>query len=635
MNSSANTSEQEGEPNWETGNWDQSGSVAGLENSRPYAGNRLDWDWDNPMIIAQHPGAGANDGDSDRKSPIVGSMASSLRAYTGILSSGFPSNFSQNPMGVFSSSGIRSFAGMDSTSITTSSGLHGVMSTPNIPGIPGLAPTSGGHVDMRSSFEQRRRQYFGVMDPDQKGHSADFHVKRESEICGGDGHGGRIGLNLGVRTYFSTEDTAAGRLGKRHRANSPSSQVPMCQAEGCKADLSAAKHYHRRHKVCELHSKASNVTAAGHTQRFCQQCSRFHLLSEFDEGKRSCRKRLADHNRRRRKPQPIASAGGGTTAESIALKTSTDPKSMLMHLKKSGSPSSASLDESDDKTGSAGNNLQLRTSGGFEHPPQPVALNSQTSSISGTDAQVLLSAMSIAPPVPLLIQNAKRQLSILPGNSQEAAVYQQFLQGVGAQTGPNLSLSSLGGGLGLGNRGPRHSSGQNYNGMEPPVPWLRPRSDISQTVSRPSMNLQLVPEKSGPRSNQQISCIATTSGGQVYPTSIQNLLPSMQSREISGADWIVGSRDSGSQFGSTCLSNMSSGTLDGHQFGLLEDSATIRDDTPGTDQQGRAVEFLQQHGGNGTDVPCTGGTDLKFPELQALRPGSFGPSIYDSHHNIL
>ena len=30
---------------------------------------------------------------------------------------------------------------------------------------------------------------------------------------------------------------------------------------------------------------------------------RFHLLSEFDNGKRSCRKRLADHNRRRRKTQ--------------------------------------------------------------------------------------------------------------------------------------------------------------------------------------------------------------------------------------------------------------------------------------------------------------------------------------------
>lgn len=32
--------------------------------------------------------------------------------------------------------------------------------------------------------------------------------------------------------------------------------------------------------------------------------SRFHPLSEFDEGKRSCRRRLAGHNRRRRKTQP-------------------------------------------------------------------------------------------------------------------------------------------------------------------------------------------------------------------------------------------------------------------------------------------------------------------------------------------
>lgn len=35
---------------------------------------------------------------------------------------------------------------------------------------------------------------------------------------------------------------------------------------------------------------------------FDSLCFRFHVLSEFDEMKRSCRKRLADHNRRRRKP---------------------------------------------------------------------------------------------------------------------------------------------------------------------------------------------------------------------------------------------------------------------------------------------------------------------------------------------
>ncbi|XP_076886577.1 squamosa promoter-binding-like protein 3 [Bidens hawaiensis] len=74
-----------------------------------------------------------------------------------------------------------------------------------------------------------------------------------------------------------------------------------CQAEKCTTDLAEAKTYHRRHKVCEFHAKAQAVVVAGMHQRFCQQCSRFHELSEFDEAKRSCRRRLAGHNERRRK----------------------------------------------------------------------------------------------------------------------------------------------------------------------------------------------------------------------------------------------------------------------------------------------------------------------------------------------
>lgn len=119
----------------------------------------------------------------------------------------------------------------------------------------------------------------------------------------------RLGLNLGGRTYFSSaDDEFVDRLYRRSRSGpgvdlvSPgAANPPRCQAEGCSADLSNSKHYHRRHKVCEFHSKASTVVANGLTQRFCQQCSRFHILSEFDNGKRSCRRRLADHNRRRRK----------------------------------------------------------------------------------------------------------------------------------------------------------------------------------------------------------------------------------------------------------------------------------------------------------------------------------------------
>ncbi|KAJ7560179.1 hypothetical protein O6H91_04G117300 [Diphasiastrum complanatum] len=143
--------------------------------------------------------------------------------------------------------------------------------------------------------------------------------------CSGDGF---IGLKLGKRTYFG--DTAAVSAGKSagvsvavnpvpscsstvKKRGAAAAQLPRCQVEGCKMDLTTAKDYHRRHKVCAIHSKAAKVIVASIEQRFCQQCSRFHVLSEFDEGKRSCRRRLAGHNERRRKPQPdplaLASSG--------------------------------------------------------------------------------------------------------------------------------------------------------------------------------------------------------------------------------------------------------------------------------------------------------------------------------------
>ncbi|KAL6890318.1 hypothetical protein ACP4OV_009081 [Aristida adscensionis] len=91
--------------------------------------------------------------------------------------------------------------------------------------------------------------------------------------------------------------------GRRSRAAGAGAGAEACSVDGCRSDLSRCRDYHRRHKVCEAHSKTPVVVVGGQEQRFCQQCSRFHMLSEFDEGKRSCRKRLDGHNRRRRKPQ--------------------------------------------------------------------------------------------------------------------------------------------------------------------------------------------------------------------------------------------------------------------------------------------------------------------------------------------
>ncbi|GLJ40513.1 hypothetical protein SUGI_0835510 [Cryptomeria japonica] len=121
-------------------------------------------------------------------------------------------------------------------------------------------------------------------------------------------------LKLGGNDYCSSSMAVneASGSGKRPRATPvPSSHSsPKCQVDDCKVDLNTAKDYHRRHKVCEMHAKANKALVGRLMQRFCQQCSRFHLLEEFDEGKRSCRRRLAGHNRRRRKSHPDAIFAG-------------------------------------------------------------------------------------------------------------------------------------------------------------------------------------------------------------------------------------------------------------------------------------------------------------------------------------
>nr|AUT77177.1 squamosa promoter-binding-like protein 2 [Fraxinus mandshurica] len=126
-----------------------------------------------------------------------------------------------------------------------------------------------------------------------------------------------IGLKLGKRMYFENSSaggsvksasftvvpTSSTSITKKSKSSAPNGPIPRCQVEGCNIDLSVAKDYHRKHRVCNSHSKCPKVIVGGLERRFCQQCSRFHGVSEFDEKKRSCRRRLSDHNARRRKPQ--------------------------------------------------------------------------------------------------------------------------------------------------------------------------------------------------------------------------------------------------------------------------------------------------------------------------------------------
>ncbi|KAL6339755.1 hypothetical protein AAG906_034841 [Vitis piasezkii] len=126
---------------------------------------------------------------------------------------------------------------------------------------------------------------------------------------------GTLSLKLGGHGHSVSEREVGnweGTSGKKTKLAGVSSSRAVCQVEDCGADLSKAKDYHRRHKVCEMHSKAGCALVGNDMQRFCQQCSRFHVLQEFDEGKRSCRRRLAGHNKRRRKTHPDAAGNGNS-----------------------------------------------------------------------------------------------------------------------------------------------------------------------------------------------------------------------------------------------------------------------------------------------------------------------------------
>ncbi|KAJ1376991.1 SBP domain [Sesbania bispinosa] len=138
---------------------------------------------------------------------------------------------------------------------------------------------------------------------------SDNKVKKEG-IGNQNGHSEEDKKKKGVVVAF------AGKKGS-------SGGMRCCQAEKCNADLHDAKQYHRRHKVCEYHAKAQVVLVAGTRQRFCQQCSRFHELAEFDDTKRSCRRRLAGHNERRRKNSESQAEGSNRKGTGLQLKDIT------------------------------------------------------------------------------------------------------------------------------------------------------------------------------------------------------------------------------------------------------------------------------------------------------------------------
>lgn len=95
------------------------------------------------------------------------------------------------------------------------------------------------------------------------------------------GGGGGGGATLGTPPKPGPGTSSSFGSGRKARVVGvvQGAQPPRCQVEGCKVDLSDAKAYYARHKVCGMHSKSPTVIVAGLEQRFCQQCSRSNFYS--------------------------------------------------------------------------------------------------------------------------------------------------------------------------------------------------------------------------------------------------------------------------------------------------------------------------------------------------------------------
>lgn len=89
---------------------------------------------------------------------------------------------------------------------------------------------------------------------------------------------GRLG-DLGDGSTDKFKDSKSLRVsspsGSSRRARALNgTQNVSCLVDGCTSDLRNCREYHRRHRVCERHSKTPVVIIGGQEKRFCQQCSR-------------------------------------------------------------------------------------------------------------------------------------------------------------------------------------------------------------------------------------------------------------------------------------------------------------------------------------------------------------------------
>jgi len=94
----------------------------------------------------------------------------------------------------------------------------------------------------------------------------------------------------------SSPTTAAAAAGAPFPVLSNARIAGRCRVVDCEADLSIQTNTNRKYYLCRDHWAAEAIIVEGIPQRFCGQCSRFKILSEYDGSKRTCRQCLLLRN---------------------------------------------------------------------------------------------------------------------------------------------------------------------------------------------------------------------------------------------------------------------------------------------------------------------------------------------------
>ncbi|KAL0414659.1 UNVERIFIED_CONTAM: Squamosa promoter-binding-like protein 7 [Sesamum radiatum] len=170
------------------------------------------------------------------------------------------------------------------------------------------------------SFPQPEPGSGPEMDPSQPLENSGRVRKRDPRLVCSNFLAGRVPCACPELDEQLAEEESALPGKKRARmVRVPGGTPVRCQVPGCEADITELKGYHKRHRVCLRCANASAVVLDGESKRYCQQCGKFHLLSDFDEGKRSCRRKLERHNNRRRRRPSDSRGGTQKEAQQISL----------------------------------------------------------------------------------------------------------------------------------------------------------------------------------------------------------------------------------------------------------------------------------------------------------------------------